>query len=259
MPRVRLVHWKADEAVALRDALRAAGYAVDYDEKLSSAGFSAIRQSLPDAFVISLSRLPSHGREVAIFFRGRKATRHVPIVFVDGEPEKVEAIRKLIPDAVCAPSTRLRSALREVLANANANRPASPVVPAQMMERYAARTAAQKLGIRPGSRVALIDPPRNYAAAIGELPAGAMLEEMPATVCPVTLWFAGDAAACAAALPGMRQLAARSRLWILWRKGAGVTQQFLRECAAAVGLVDYKICWVNDTWSAMLFARKKPV
>lgn len=255
MPRVRLVHWKADEAVKLRDALRAAGFAVDYDEKLSSAGFRAISQSPPDAFVISLSRLPSHGREVAIFFRGRKATRHVPIVFIDGESEKVAAIRKVIPDAVYAPAARLRSALREALAN----RPASPVVPAQMMERYAARAAAQKLGIRPGSRVALIDPPRNYAAAIGELPAGAALEEMPAAVCPVTLWFAGDAAACAAALPAMRQLAARTRLWILWRKGGAVTQQFLRESAAAVGLVDYKICSVDDTWSAMLFARKKPV
>ena len=39
----------------------------------------------------------------------------------------------------------------------------------------------------------------------------------------------------------------------------GVTQQFLRESAAAVGLVDYKICSVDETWSAMLFARRKPV
>jgi hypothetical protein len=57
----------------------------------------------------------------------------------------------------------------------------------------------------------------------------------------------------------MRKLAGRTKLWILWRKGSGVTQPFLRESAAAVGLVDYKICSVDGTWSAMLFARRKAV
>jgi len=259
MPRVRLIHWKASEAAALLAALRAAGHAVDYDEKLSSGGFRAIRESPPDVFAIDLSRLPSHGREVATFFRGQRATRHIPIVFVGGAPDKVEAIRMLLPDAVyCAPG-RLRSALRAALAN----RPASPVVPAQMMARYASRSAAQKLGIRAGSRAAVIDPPRNYANVIGELPAGASLEEIleeaPADASPITLWFVHDSAACREALPGMRKLAARTKLWILWRKGSGVTQPFLRESAAVVGLVDYKICSVDATWSAMLFARRKAV
>ena len=255
MPRVRLVHWKASEAAALLAALRGAGHAVDYDEKLSSGGFGAIRDSPPDIFAIDLSRLPSHGREVATFFRGQKATRHIPIVFVGGAPEKVEAIRKLLPDAVYTAPGRLRSALREALEN----RPANPVVPAQMMARYASRNAAQKLGIREGSTAALIDPPRNYASVIGELPAGAALEEAPADTCPITLWFVHDAAACLEALPGVRKLATRTKLWMLWRKGSGVTQPFLRESAAAVGLVDYKICSVDATWSAMLFARRKAV
>jgi hypothetical protein len=65
-------------------------------------------------------------------------------------------------------------------------------------------------------------------------------------------------------LPRMRGLAGRTRLWILWpklaaRKTSGITQQFLRESAAGVGLVDYKICSVDKTWSAMLFARRKSV
>jgi len=254
---VRVIHWKAGEAGPLLAALRAGGHAVDYDEKWSSDGFRAMRASPPDAFVIDLSRLPSHGREVAVFFRGHKATRLIPIVFVDGAPEKVDAIRKLLPDAVYTSAGRLPSALREALAN----RPASPAVPAQMMERYASRNAAQKLGIREGSTAAVIEPPRNYASVIGELPAGACLQEeseaAPAAGCPITLWFVHDAAACREALPHMRQLAARTKLWILWRKGSGVTQPFLRESAAAVGLVDYKICSVDAAWSAMLFARRK--
>lgn len=109
-----------------------------------------MRESPPDAFVIDLSRMPSHGREVAAFFRGQKATRHIPIVFVGGAPEKVEAIRKLLPDARYTTSGRLPSTLRAALAN----RPASPVVPAQMMARYTSRSAAQKLGIREGATAA---------------------------------------------------------------------------------------------------------
>lgn len=178
---------------------------------------------------------------------------------MDGEPAKVEAVRKVLPDAVYASAARVRPALGEALAK----QPANPVVPVQMMDRYAGRSAAQKLGIGEGATAALIDPPRNYATVIGTLPAGARLEETPVP-CPVTLWFMGDAVACRAALPGMRGLAGRTRLWVLWPKLAAgkssvVTQQFLRESAAAVGLVDYKICSVDENWSAMLFARRKSV
>jgi len=260
MSRVHVFHWHAGEAAALLRALRAAGHAVESTGKIEPGTFRAIGQSPPEAFVIDLSRLPSHGREVAVFLRGRKSTREVPIVFVEGASQKLEAIRKLLPDAAYTSLAKLPSALAEALAR----RPVCPVVPAQMMDRYASRTTAQKLGIGEGAAVALVDPPRNYGAVIGGLPAGATLEEAPARPCPLTLWFVPDAAACLEALPGMRQLAAKTRLWVLWPKRAagkasGMTQQFLRESAAEVGLVDYKICAVDKTWSAMLFARKKPV
>ncbi|HUE05047.1 MAG TPA: hypothetical protein VMR62_36200 [Bryobacteraceae bacterium] len=232
---------------------------MEYDEKLDSNAFRGIRASPPDAFVIDLSRLPSHGREVATFVRGQKATRHIPIVFVGGAPEKVEAVRRVLPDAVYSTPAGVRTALRAALAH----RLASPVVPDQMMARYNSRSAAQKLGIRAGLTAALIGPPRNFARVIGELPASAVFEEVldeaPAAAGPITLWFVEDAAACQAGLRRMRKLAARTKLWILWRKGSSVTQPYLRQSAAAVGLVDYKICAVDATWSAMLFARKTTV
>jgi len=61
----------------------------------------------------------------------------------------------------------------------------------------------------------------------------------------------------------MRSFAAKSKLWILWRKqtarqrDSGVTQPFIRESALGVGLVDYKICSVNEDWSGLLFTWKK--
>jgi CheY-like chemotaxis protein len=251
MPRVRVIHWKAAEAGALLEKLRSAGYETEYDERIDYR----ILGTAPDAVVIDLSRLPSHGREVAIALRGSKATRLIPIVFVDGVPEKVEAIRRWLPDAVYTSRGRLVSALKRAIAKA----PVEPVVPAQMMERYASKPACAKLGIGAGARVAVMDPPANYLGVIGELPANVQFEEEGR--CPLTLWFVHDVDGWRSALPRVRGVAGRSKLWILWRKKAaggrsGVTQRMLREEAGAVGLVDYKICSVNETWSGMLFARR---
>jgi len=256
MARVRLFHWKAEESAAFTEPLRVAGHTVAYDEKIVPGLFSRIRQSPPDAFVIVLSRLPSQGREAATFLRGSPATRHLPIVFVDGAPEKVAAIRQLIPDAVYTTRERMTAALAKAIAHP----PAAPVVPVQMMDRYGTRTTAQKLGIKEGCRVALLDAPREYLAVLGPMPDGAELCEQPDAVCPVTLWFVKDAEIYRSTLPRMRRLAAQTKLWVIWPKGgqkAGITQQLIRESALAVGLVDYKICAVNDRWSAIAFARKK--
>jgi hypothetical protein len=210
MSRLRLFHWKAEEAARLIATLKAAGHSVEYHEKLAS--YREARDSPPDAFVIDLSRLPSHGREVAIFLRGSKATRHVPTVFVGGDPEKVAGVRRLLPDASYTSPGRLLATLRHVKPIAD------PVRPAQTMDRYGQRTTAQKLGIAKDTCVAVVDPPSGYAQAIGKLPEGAWFEEEPTADCKVTLWFAHHPAGFQAALPEMRKVAARCRLWILWRK-----------------------------------------
>jgi len=52
-------------------------------------------------------------------------------------------------------------------------------------------------------------------------------------------------------------------LWILWRKqtarhrGSGLTQSSVLQSAMAVGLVQYKMCSVNEEWSGLLFTWKK--
>jgi hypothetical protein len=249
--RVRVIHWKASEANELLAALRSAGYAVDYDERPDYRIITAVRESSPSAIVIDLSRMPSHGREVAVFLRGRKDTRSIPLVFVNGDDEKVEAIRALLPDAAYTTTAGVGNAVRSAIAE-----PATaPVTPPQMMDRYQGKTAAQKLGIAAGSRVALIEPPADYARLLGELPSGAQLAE-DGGAAEVTLWFARDLAGCRAAFPEMRRLAARTKLWILWQKGSksGLSPNLLRETATSLGMVDYKICAVNERWSGMAFA-----
>jgi CheY-like chemotaxis protein len=253
MARVCLFHWKPEEARPLLAALRSAGHEVEYKDKM--ADFRALRQTPPEAIVIDLSRLPSHGRELGIFFRRGRATRHIPLLFVNGDAEKVDRVRALLPDAAYTTALRIKVALRTALANPPAN-PAKPISP---IERWAGRSTAQKLGIAKDARVAVIDPPPDYVRAIGDLPEGASFEEEHHGECKLALWFVYGPAEFQAALPRMRRLAAHARLWILWRKARqdGLNGNVIREGAIAVGLVDYKICSVNETWSAMVFAIKK--
>ena len=172
MPRVRLFHWRAEEAKPLIAALRAGGYTVDYPGDKANGNWRSLRESPPAAAVIDLTRLPSHGRYVAAEIRATKSMRHIPIVFVDGDPEKVDSIRKTLPDAVYTSRARLMSALKRVKPLAD------PVVAPRMMDRTD-RTTAEKLGIKAGARVALIDPPADYLRVLGKLPKGASLEEEP--------------------------------------------------------------------------------
>jgi CheY-like chemotaxis protein len=259
MARVRLLHWKSAEAAAHIEALRSAGYEVEYEEQFRPALMKGWRESPPDAFVIDLSRLPSHGREIAIALRQSPRTRQVPIVFCDGTDEKIDRIRRDLPDAAYCSLSKLLSSLRKAIANP----PLNPVKPVQMMDRYASRTAAQKLGIGASSTVALFDPPRDVLTILGALPSGVeFVEESDDGKASVTLCFVRDADSLRSVLSRVRRFASGSKLWILWRKGAlakvgGVTESLIRDQAIDLGLVDYKICSVNEVWSAMLFARKR--
>ena len=253
MPHVRLFHWRAEEARPLIALLRAAGYTVDYSGDKSIGAFRAMRERLPVAAVIDLTRMPSHGRYAAAAIRLTKATRHIPIVFLDGEAEKVERLRKEYPDALYTSRAKLAATLKRAKPVAN------PVTPAHSIAAPSDRTAAQKLGVKESMRVAVIDPPSDYAKILGVLPRGAAWEEDPDEILPLTLWFVRDPDVYLAGLRRMRERAAKTRLWIIYPKGrkTGLTQFVVRDAALAVGLVDYKVCSVNETWTGLLFTRKK--
>jgi DNA-binding response OmpR family regulator len=77
-----LVHWKSSEAQHRILYLEKAGFKV---QLLSSNGTATgkLRAHPPAAVIIDLSRMPSHGRDVAVSLRLSAATRNVPILFTD--------------------------------------------------------------------------------------------------------------------------------------------------------------------------------
>lgn len=253
MARVCLLHWNAGGAEAMQNLLVSAGFEVEYDPNYDSALMRKWRTDPPAAFVIDLSRLPSRGREIAIALRQSPKTRQVPIIFCEGAPEKVNLIRDILPDAAYCSCERLIETVK------SARLMKEPLRPVDMMSRFGGRSTAQKLGIKEGSTVAVVDPPGNVSTILGTLPDRVEFVEQDAAV---TLCFVHSVDDLRGDMSRVRGWASNTKLWIVWRKRisrgfAGVTGELVRDIGIDLGLVDYKICSIDENWSAMLFARRK--
>ena len=257
MRRLCLVHWDIAEAEKRAPGLRNLGYEVECAAPMGYPGLRPLRDAPPDVVVIDLSRRAAYGRDIAQALRRYKATRNVPLVLLGGEPEKLGAIRERLPDAVYADWEDVAGALEDATSRA----PVSPVVPPSPMDGYSGTPLPRKLGLKPASTVALLGAPDGFEETLGELP-GVVLGREESGPREVVLWFVrsrreleGEVGRMGAGLGG-------GRLWIIWPKKASgvvtdVTQQLVREAGLGAGMVDYKVCSVDATWSGLLFARRK--
>src|ERR1700761_1811989 len=98
MPRaditIGLACWKPELAAQRVAVLSRHGFRADTSFASTSGMVGRVLRVQPAAIVIDLDRLPAYGREVGHVVRQSKSTRHVPLVFAGGAPEKVAAIRR---------------------------------------------------------------------------------------------------------------------------------------------------------------------
>jgi hypothetical protein len=126
--------------------------------------------------------------------------------------------------------------------------------PAAKTAGYSGTPLPQKLGVKERSRVALVDAPKDFTLA---LPAGAAFVDGKARDLDVIVWFVTARAAFAKRLPSVAaRLQPAGGLWIAWpKKASGVatdmTENVVREVALPTGLVDNKVCAIDDTWSGL--------
>jgi hypothetical protein len=257
MRRLRLVHWKEEEAEERATRLRSLGYQVDAS-MLGPAQMRGLRDDPPDVVVIDLSRLPSQGRDIGLSLRRFRETRHVPLVFVSGHPDKVAPIRKLLPDATYS----LWDCIGPAIEGAVADPPSDPVVHDSAFVAYEGRPLTQKLGIKEGMVVALVDAPEGFEPLLDPLPDGAVALRGLNPEAGLTLWFVRAQADLEARIVEMGTCAEAGALWIVWpKKASGVksdlSQNVVRRIGLDSGLVDYKICSVDATWSGLLFTVRK--
>ncbi len=260
MGRVLLVHWKPEEARPHVAALRKAGHGVRVLDPDGMPVLRALGARPPDAIVIDLGRLPSQGRAVATALRQQKATRAVPLVFVEGDPEKTARVKALLPDAAYTTWRGLTGALGKALA---ARPEAKYVVPATMAG-YSGTPLPKKLGIKPGSVVALLGAAEGFEKkTLGPLPEGAVVRGDTRSAFHVGLLFARSKADLARRFPAAaKAMGEPGALWIVWPKKPSGLQTDLdgnavRAFGLARGLVDYKIAAIDATWSGLCFARRK--
>ena len=255
--RVRLVCWNEAEGGRRAAWLGTAGYETQAGP-VDAAALKELRARPPDAVVIDLSRLPSHGRDVALWLRQAKSTRHVPIVIAGGAPEKIASLRELLPDAAFAPWERLRGALRRALDHP----PADPVVPASTLAGYSGTPLPRKLGIKPGARVGLLGAPDGFENTLGELPEGTTLSRGPKGRHDLTLWFTTSRRQLEQGMASRAAALGRDGLWIAWPKKASgaatdLSEGDVRRTGLEAGLVDFKICAIDTTWSGLKFTRRR--
>jgi hypothetical protein len=261
MNRITLIHWNADEARKLAMRLRSGSHTVTvFPGRAGSSSPLPIRklkERLPDVFVIDLTRIPSQGRAVGVWLRQQKATRTVPIVFVGGESAKVADVRRELPDATFTDWQRIRGAIRRAIRHAAV----APIVPGTM-DRYKGRSLATRLGIKPSMSVAILGAPANFPEQLGPLPAGVRVRTDARVVAELILLFVRSHAALVKRLEtAKRALAEGGSIWVVWPKQTSgvktdLTQRVVRSIGLDRGLVDYKICAVDDTWSGLRFARR---
>jgi len=129
------------------------------------------------------------------------------------------------------------------------------------MAGYSGTPLAKKLGIKPGSRVALVGAPTGLERALGPLPEAAVVRRRIAGSVPldVIVLFAPQASVLRSRLPVLiKRLQAAGGLWIAWpKKASGVPTDLgdaqVRAAGLAAGLVDNKVCAIDDTWSGLRF------
>jgi hypothetical protein len=129
---------------------------------------------------------------------------------------------------------------------------------------YSGTPLPQKLGIKPGARVLLSGAPAGFERALAPLPEGAEVARTARGKAPydVILCFAADARALERRLvSALPRLSESGGLWVAWPKQASGVPTDLAEGAVrarglATGLVDNKVCAVDEVWSGLRFVRR---
>ena len=127
---------------------------------------------------------------------------------------------------------------------------------------YSGTPLPKKLGIREGSRVAVVSAPDGFDDVLGALPTGAELRTNARGRLDVVVFFVTRRAELARRFPSfVRALEPAGGLWVAWpKKTSGVATDLAFEAVQEVGLdaglVDNKVCAIDATWSGLRFVRR---
>ena len=125
------------------------------------------------------------------------------------------------------------------------------------------KSVAQKLGIKPGFCIFIDGAPSAYGAIVGPLPAGVTIEAAPKPSLDMVHLFTLQSKGLAAKLRRYRgTIVPDGMIWVSWPKkssrlASDLTDIVVRDTALPLGLVDTKVCAIDDIWSGLKFVIPK--
>jgi hypothetical protein len=127
---------------------------------------------------------------------------------------------------------------------------------------YSQRSLIEKLGIKAGTRIAIVNAPRGYRKTLGKLPPGVTVASAARGVLPFIHFFTPNRDELEIKLPSLlRALTPDGTLWISWPKKASgvdtdITEDVVRAVALPTGLVDVKVAAIDEVWSGLKLVRR---
>jgi hypothetical protein len=127
------------------------------------------------------------------------------------------------------------------------------------MPGYSGTPLAKKLGIKAGHRVALVGAPEGFESQLEPLPPRVRVSRRAQGNLDVILFFTRSEAKLVDRFARLKgRLVPNGGLWIAWpKKSSGVATDLsfdpVQKVGLAAGLVDNKVCAVDETWSGLRF------
>jgi hypothetical protein len=126
------------------------------------------------------------------------------------------------------------------------------------MAGYSGTPLVEKIGIKPQHRLLFRNAPRDFARTLGKLPGGARPVDGKGAVDVGILFVTSAAGLRQEFAPLARRLESNGMLWIGWpKKTSGVetdlAENVVRDIGLANGMVDVKVCAIDETWSGLKF------
>ena len=122
---------------------------------------------------------------------------------------------------------------------------------------YSGTPLVRKLGFKEGMRAHYAGAPADFAELVGELPGGVRVLARPAPDLDLVMLFVRERAQLERRLGGLHaRLRQDGMLWVAWPKRASgvptdMTEDVVRDVALPRGLVDVKVCAIDETWSGL--------
>lgn len=128
---------------------------------------------------------------------------------------------------------------------------------------YSGTPLAKKLGFKEGTQVWLSGAPANYQQLVAPLPKGVRVQARLDGKTDVVHVFCTERAKLTdALLAALAKIRPDASIWVSWPKKSSnvpseVTEDVIREVALPMGLVDIKVCAVDEIWSGLKLVVRK--